>query len=115
MVAFFLKLRRRACRSGLCLHIMLTDSAFAASSRFLRIQKSFRMKTCRFQNDSILTFAFTRPPATDLVEEARKRLIVALDVPDAASATELVDQLDRDLPMVQGGPGAVCRRRPGRY
>jgi len=37
---------------------------------------------------------FTRPPATDLVEKARKRLIVALDVPDAASATELVKQLD---------------------
>jgi orotidine-5'-phosphate decarboxylase len=40
------------------------------------------------------TFAFTRPPAIDLVEEARKRLIVALDVPDAASATRLVSQLE---------------------
>ena len=39
-------------------------------------------------------FAFTRPSATSLVEVARKRLIVALDVPDAASATRLVDQLE---------------------
>jgi orotidine-5'-phosphate decarboxylase len=40
------------------------------------------------------SFATTRVPVTDLVEEARKRLIVALDVPDAASAARLVSQLD---------------------
>ncbi|HEY1253185.1 MAG TPA: orotidine-5'-phosphate decarboxylase [Terracidiphilus sp.] len=40
------------------------------------------------------TFAPARPPDADGVEEARKRLIVALDVPDAASAGELVGQLE---------------------
>jgi orotidine-5'-phosphate decarboxylase len=40
------------------------------------------------------TFAYTSQPATDLVEEARKHLIVALDVPDAASAARLVNQLE---------------------
>jgi orotidine-5'-phosphate decarboxylase len=40
------------------------------------------------------TFAYARPPATDPVEEARKRLIVALDVPDLASAFQLVSQLE---------------------
>jgi orotidine-5'-phosphate decarboxylase len=33
-------------------------------------------------------------PVAERIAEARKRLIVALDVPDAASATKLVDQLD---------------------
>jgi orotidine-5'-phosphate decarboxylase len=41
------------------------------------------------------TFASARPPTVDLVEEARKRLIVALDVPDAASALALVGQLEK--------------------
>jgi len=40
------------------------------------------------------TFNFACLPAIDLVEEARKHLIVALDVPDAASATRLVNQLE---------------------
>jgi orotidine-5'-phosphate decarboxylase len=40
------------------------------------------------------TFAPTRTPDVDYVEEARKRLIVALDVPDAAAAAELVGQLE---------------------
>jgi orotidine-5'-phosphate decarboxylase len=43
------------------------------------------------------TFASARPPApatTDPMEEARKRLIVALDVPDAASAASLVNRLE---------------------
>jgi orotidine-5'-phosphate decarboxylase len=40
------------------------------------------------------SFASARPPALDLMDEARKRLIVALDVPDAASATRLVSQLE---------------------
>jgi orotidine-5'-phosphate decarboxylase len=41
------------------------------------------------------SFAFARPPAVDYMDEARKRLIVALDVPDAASALELVSQLEK--------------------
>ena len=40
------------------------------------------------------TFASARPPDVDYVEVARNRLIVALDVPDAASAGELVGQLE---------------------
>ena len=40
------------------------------------------------------TFSFGRVPAADPLEEARKRLIVALDVPDAASAANLVCQLE---------------------
>jgi orotidine-5'-phosphate decarboxylase len=40
------------------------------------------------------SFASARPPALDLMDEARKRLIVALDVPDAASAARLVSQLE---------------------
>jgi orotidine-5'-phosphate decarboxylase len=39
-------------------------------------------------------FASAHQPAVDRVDEARKRLIVALDVPDAASATALVDRLE---------------------
>jgi orotidine-5'-phosphate decarboxylase len=38
------------------------------------------------------TFGTARPP--DPMEEARKRLIVALDVPDAASAISLVNKLE---------------------
>jgi orotidine-5'-phosphate decarboxylase len=41
------------------------------------------------------SFASARPPAVDFVEEARKRLIVALDEPDAASAARLVSQLEK--------------------
>jgi orotidine-5'-phosphate decarboxylase len=40
------------------------------------------------------TFSFGRAPAADPLEEARRRLIVALDVPDAASAANLVCQLE---------------------
>lgn len=40
------------------------------------------------------TFASARPPAVNLLDEARKRLIVALDVPDAAAAVALVAQLE---------------------
>ena len=39
------------------------------------------------------SFVTARPPIVDYVEEARKRLIVALDVPDAAAAAKLVSQL----------------------
>src|SRR5271165_4857580 len=35
-----------------------------------------------------------RPSATDSIDVARKRLIVALDVPDAAAATALADRLE---------------------
>ncbi len=40
------------------------------------------------------SFGPARTPDVDQVEEARKRLIVALDAPDAASAAELVSQLE---------------------
>lgn len=40
------------------------------------------------------SFGPVRPPEVDLMDEARKRLIVALDVPDAASAARLVGQLE---------------------
>ena len=40
------------------------------------------------------TFASALPPAVDMLEEARKRLIVALDVPDAVSAIDLVNRLE---------------------
>ncbi|MGB7547069.1 MAG: orotidine-5'-phosphate decarboxylase [Terracidiphilus sp.] len=39
-------------------------------------------------------FAASPPAALDTVEQARKRLIVALDVPDARAATELVNRLE---------------------
>jgi orotidine-5'-phosphate decarboxylase len=42
-----------------------------------------------------LDSAPVRPPEPDPFAEARKRLIVALDVPDEASAIELVDRLQR--------------------
>jgi orotidine-5'-phosphate decarboxylase len=41
------------------------------------------------------SFVTARPPIVDYVEEARKRLIVALDVPDAAAAAKLVSQLEK--------------------
>ncbi len=40
------------------------------------------------------TFVRARSAARDPLHEARKRLIVALDVPDAASAAQLVDRLE---------------------
>jgi orotidine-5'-phosphate decarboxylase len=40
------------------------------------------------------TFGTARQPAVDPLEEARKRLIVALDVPDAAAAIALVNRLE---------------------
>jgi orotidine-5'-phosphate decarboxylase len=40
------------------------------------------------------TFGTARQPATDPLEEARRRLIVALDVPDAAAAAALVNKLE---------------------
>ena len=40
------------------------------------------------------TFASARPAPPDVMEQARKRLIVALDVPDARSASELVNRLE---------------------
>jgi len=40
------------------------------------------------------TFTSSLPPVVNLLEEARKRLIVALDVPDAASAAALVSRLE---------------------
>jgi orotidine-5'-phosphate decarboxylase len=40
------------------------------------------------------SFGTARPPAQGAWAEARKRLIVALDVPDAAGAANLVDQLE---------------------
>jgi orotidine-5'-phosphate decarboxylase len=41
------------------------------------------------------SFGSAHPPVVDLVEEARKRLIVALDVPDATAAARLVGQLEK--------------------
>jgi len=41
------------------------------------------------------SFGPAHPPVVDFVEEARQRLIVALDVPDAASALALVGQLEK--------------------
>jgi orotidine-5'-phosphate decarboxylase len=49
------------------------------------------------------SFASARPPAVDFVEEARKRLIVALDVPDAASAANLVNQLEKSCQWFKVG------------
>jgi orotidine-5'-phosphate decarboxylase len=40
------------------------------------------------------SFVSVRPTVVDQIEEARKRLIVALDVPGADSAFKLVDQLE---------------------
>ena len=41
------------------------------------------------------TLGNVRAPVVDRIDEARKRLIVALDVPDSASAMALVSQLER--------------------
>jgi orotidine-5'-phosphate decarboxylase len=41
------------------------------------------------------SFGALRPLELDPMDEARKRLIVALDVPDAAAAAELVNRLER--------------------
>jgi orotidine-5'-phosphate decarboxylase len=41
------------------------------------------------------TFGLPRQPVVDGIEEARKRLIVGLDVPNAAAAAKLVGQLER--------------------
>lgn len=41
------------------------------------------------------SFGAVRPADPDPVEEARKRLIVALDVPDADAAADLVNRLER--------------------
>src|ERR1039458_3419618 len=49
------------------------------------------------------SFASARPPEVDFIEEARKRLIVALDVPDAASAAELVGQLEKSCQWFKVG------------
>jgi orotidine-5'-phosphate decarboxylase len=49
------------------------------------------------------SFASARQPAVDFVEEARKRLIVALDVPDAASAASLVNQLEKSCQWFKVG------------
>ena len=43
------------------------------------------------------SFGPARLPLVDPIEEARKRLIVALDVPDAASAANLVGQLEKNV------------------
>jgi orotidine-5'-phosphate decarboxylase len=43
------------------------------------------------------SFGPARLPVVDPIEEARKRLIVALDVPDAASAANLVGQLEKSV------------------
>jgi orotidine-5'-phosphate decarboxylase len=60
-------------------------------------------------------FAPARSPAADRLGEARKRLIVALDVPDAASATALVNRLEDTCQwfkvglelFVAGGPAVL--------
>jgi len=60
-------------------------------------------------------FGNTRSPLTDRIDEARKRLIVALDVPDAAGAAHLVSQLENTCSwfkvglelFVAGGPAVL--------
>ncbi len=49
------------------------------------------------------SFASARMPEVDYLEEARKRLIVALDVPDAASAEVLVGQLENSCQWFKVG------------
>jgi orotidine-5'-phosphate decarboxylase len=61
------------------------------------------------------SFNYARTPVVDSMEEARKRLIVALDVPDAASAVRLVGQLESTCHwfkvglelFVAGGPAVI--------
>ena len=45
-------------------------------------------------NPSFASARSAAPVRPDPMEEARKRLIVALDVPDAAAAVALVDRLE---------------------
>ena len=62
------------------------------------------------------TFAAARklaPRRIDPHEEARRRLIVALDVPDAASAAALVARLDGPCRGVQGGLELFTAAGPG--
>ncbi|MGA3008752.1 MAG: orotidine-5'-phosphate decarboxylase [Terracidiphilus sp.] len=49
------------------------------------------------------SFGPAHPPVVDFVEDARKRLIVALDVPDAASALALVGQLEKSCQWFKVG------------
>jgi orotidine-5'-phosphate decarboxylase len=49
------------------------------------------------------SFASARAPEVDLIAEARKRLIVALDVSDRAAATELVGQLENSCQWFKVG------------
>jgi orotidine-5'-phosphate decarboxylase len=61
------------------------------------------------------SFGSFHPPVVDYVEEARRRLIVALDAPDAASAAEMVCQLEKSCHwfkvglelFVAGGPAVI--------
>jgi orotidine-5'-phosphate decarboxylase len=48
-------------------------------------------------------FGIVRTPLADRIDEARKKLIVALDVPDAASAAALVSQLERNCQWFKVG------------
>jgi len=48
------------------------------------------------------------------LKEARKRLIVALDMPDVASALALVGQLEKNCQWFKVGLELFVRRRPGR-
>jgi orotidine-5'-phosphate decarboxylase len=49
------------------------------------------------------SFGPAHPPVVDFVEDARERLIVALDVPDAASALALVGQLEKSCQWFKVG------------
>ncbi|MGD0800315.1 MAG: orotidine-5'-phosphate decarboxylase [Terracidiphilus sp.] len=49
------------------------------------------------------TFGSAYPPVVDFVDEACKRLIVALDLPDAASALALVGQLEKNCQWFKVG------------
>jgi orotidine-5'-phosphate decarboxylase len=49
------------------------------------------------------SFGSARAPELDPLDEARKRLIVALDVPDAAAAAELVNRLERSCQWFKVG------------
>jgi orotidine-5'-phosphate decarboxylase len=49
------------------------------------------------------TFSAVLPPELDSMEEARKRLIVALDVPSAAEAAHLVNRLERSCQWFKVG------------
>jgi orotidine-5'-phosphate decarboxylase len=49
------------------------------------------------------SFASARSSDVDFIDEARKRLIVALDTPDAASALELVGQLEKSCQWFKVG------------